>query len=958
MIKRCIALAGFLALIVVQMSAQGLETRVSRDEWEEINFEFNSSVLVDGFPSLLRLAELLQANPAFKVKVEGHTDVIGTKNYNEKLGLARATTVRDFLMKYGVKTNQIEISSRGFDAPRGGVKGKEQFEKTDEARWMNRRVALTVTDAQGRTVSAGGAGDAIRAIQPAQQAADCCNEVLRRLDKLDTLERMLKDLADQNNGLKNELAGLKQNQDALKAAQDAMKQSLDAARPSQQVLAQGGAAGVAGPAGAAGGAGAGGAGGPGQAGAGGVGGAGQAGTAGQSGAAGTLAGQTGASGNHFQLLGLNAGPTSDGQITFTGKGRYFLPFGGSFGFQSEAEYFYFKGHKEGQFDFGLVDRVGTRFQAGLFASVKHLNIAGDQTGGTIGQAALSLDYLFSRGKIGAFGTKAFLDDALVNRTNVVATGGTVLPNLFQERYLHVVDQAGISGAIGIYGNYYAEGNFGYLKSVTSGDRFGGTLKFVFPLNDKIAFTVEGGVNETLLAVNNNGRAVVGLQFGNVLRPKQYLGTTGAIPAQIPRVRYEVLSRVVRSGNSAPVADAGPNQTLASAQTATLNGSGSYDPDGDAMTYLWTQESGPTVSISNATSSIATFAAAAGQSYTFRLTVRDTFGSQSVARTTVTVAASAGAPNVLSFTANPTSIALGQSSTLNWQVTNADSVSISGVGAVAPGGSTSVSPTTTTTYTLTAVKGTQSVTATVTVTVTSGPAPTVLSFTANPTSINSGQSSTLSWQVSNADSVSISGIGAVAAGGTTNVSPTTTTTYTLTAVKGTQTTTATVTVTVNTTSTGAPTIVSFAADRSTITEGESALLTWQVTGADKVVVTDLGNVPFSSFFRVAPPVTTTYQLTATKGSNVVYASVTVTVVPRPHITSFVSQPNFPGIGGATTVTCTASNAVSVQLGSATSTTGSVSIVVNPTATSQYTCTATGASGATDQQFLTVLVEGAH
>ena len=31
-----------------------------KDDWEEINFEFNSSVLSDGFPSLLRLAELLR----------------------------------------------------------------------------------------------------------------------------------------------------------------------------------------------------------------------------------------------------------------------------------------------------------------------------------------------------------------------------------------------------------------------------------------------------------------------------------------------------------------------------------------------------------------------------------------------------------------------------------------------------------------------------------------------------------------------------------------------------------------------------------------------------------------------------------------------------------------------------------------------------------------------------------
>ena len=54
--------------------------------------------------------------------------------------------------------------------------------------------------------------------------------------------------------------------------------------------------------------------------------------------------------------------------------------------------------------------------------------------------------------------------------------------------------------------------------------------------------------------------------------------------QIPRLRYEVLTRTVRKGNAAPVADAGPNQTLPAAQTVTLNGSASYDPDGDPITY--------------------------------------------------------------------------------------------------------------------------------------------------------------------------------------------------------------------------------------------------------------------------------------------------------------------------------------------------------------------------------------
>ena len=79
------------------------------------------------------------------------------------------------------------------------------------------------------------------------------------------------------------------------------------------------------------------------------------------------------------MLGMNVGPTSDGNATFTGKGRYFAPFAEHYGFQSEGEYFYSKGQREGQFDFGLVDRVGN-FQAGLFSSFKHVNLPATVTG--------------------------------------------------------------------------------------------------------------------------------------------------------------------------------------------------------------------------------------------------------------------------------------------------------------------------------------------------------------------------------------------------------------------------------------------------------------------------------------------------------------------------------------------------------------------------------------------------
>ena len=91
---------------------QGLQTTATSQSWEEINFEFNSSVLVDGYPSLLRLAELLKQHPEYKVRLEGNADWIGSDQYNDKLALARAETVKSFLvLKPGMTATAEEIQA-------------------------------------------------------------------------------------------------------------------------------------------------------------------------------------------------------------------------------------------------------------------------------------------------------------------------------------------------------------------------------------------------------------------------------------------------------------------------------------------------------------------------------------------------------------------------------------------------------------------------------------------------------------------------------------------------------------------------------------------------------------------------------------------------------------------------------------------------------------------------------
>ena len=108
---------------------------------------------------------------------------------------------------------------------------------------------------------------------------------------------------------------------------------------------------------------------------------------------------------------------------------------------------------------------------------------------------------------------------------------------------------------------------------------------------------------------------------------------------------------VSNVNHAPVADAGADQTIAEGSTVTLDGSGSADEDGDAISYLWVQTGGPEVVLDDASSASPTFTAPdvgiKGGLVTFSLTVTDVFGASSSDDVIVTV----------SYVNNPPTIAI-------------------------------------------------------------------------------------------------------------------------------------------------------------------------------------------------------------------------------------------------------------------------------------------------------------
>lgn len=101
---------------------------------------------------------------------------------------------------------------------------------------------------------------------------------------------------------------------------------------------------------------------------------------------------------------------------------------------------------------------------------------------------------------------------------------------------------------------------------------------------------------------------------------------------------------VNATNSAPTANAGVDQDVSVGTVVRLDGSGSTDPDGDALSYSWSQVSGPSVALSSATAQSPTFTAASVGTYVFQLVVSDGKVSSTADQVTVR-AVSANTPPV-------------------------------------------------------------------------------------------------------------------------------------------------------------------------------------------------------------------------------------------------------------------------------------------------------------------------
>ncbi|HXF67472.1 MAG TPA: peptidoglycan-associated lipoprotein Pal [Burkholderiales bacterium] len=98
-----------------------------------IYFDFDSNLVKDEYkPIVTAHAQYLRQNPAARMRIEGHADERGSREYNLALGQRRADAVKQMMQLLGAQASQIETVSFGEEKPRC-------TQHEESCWWQNRR---------------------------------------------------------------------------------------------------------------------------------------------------------------------------------------------------------------------------------------------------------------------------------------------------------------------------------------------------------------------------------------------------------------------------------------------------------------------------------------------------------------------------------------------------------------------------------------------------------------------------------------------------------------------------------------------------------------------------------------------------------------------------------------------------------------------------------------------------
>ncbi|MCI5071355.1 OmpA family protein [bacterium] len=112
---------------------------------ENIFFEFDSATIrKTSYGHLNQSIKTLQRYPDLFVLIEGHTDSIGSHEYNDKLSLARAKSVKNYLIERGLDAKRLAVKGYGSKKPMAN-------NDTDEGRAQNRRIEFKLLTKPSKT---------------------------------------------------------------------------------------------------------------------------------------------------------------------------------------------------------------------------------------------------------------------------------------------------------------------------------------------------------------------------------------------------------------------------------------------------------------------------------------------------------------------------------------------------------------------------------------------------------------------------------------------------------------------------------------------------------------------------------------------------------------------------------------------------------------------------------------
>lgn len=137
--QRAEELAGRVNELEARQTERGLVLTLG-----DVLFDFNKSTLKSGgMRTVSELAGFLNQYPERNVLIEGHTDSIGSDEYNFNLSERRANAVKEALINYGIAASRIRIRGLGKLHP-------VTSNATNSGRQQNRRVEVVISDETGR----------------------------------------------------------------------------------------------------------------------------------------------------------------------------------------------------------------------------------------------------------------------------------------------------------------------------------------------------------------------------------------------------------------------------------------------------------------------------------------------------------------------------------------------------------------------------------------------------------------------------------------------------------------------------------------------------------------------------------------------------------------------------------------------------------------------------------------